>query len=184
MRQVSHQKFDRWLVLGLLGLGLSAGLPALGQERRDAREAERVTATAANPEHVDWDKLPASVRATLLRESGGERLDNVARYREKDNVIYQSNIPDGRDRIHMVQLLTDGSIYNEGEFNTTGQKIQEPERPRTIGYQDLPRRLQDVIDREAPTGRIPHVDVATRRDHKLYTVQIDEPNRTRYLTLN
>jgi uncharacterized membrane protein YkoI len=154
------------------------------RERYYARQTERVTATVANPQKVEWDQIPGAVRTTLLREAAGEKPNYIIAYRDSDHVIYQTNIDDGRGKVHMVQVLPDGSIFNEGEFTNAGQKIAADWKPRTIGYQDLPARVKDAVDREAPTGRVPHVDVAMRRGQNVYTVEIDNRDGTRFLTLN
>ena len=152
--------------------------------RHYATQTERITATVANPQKVEWDQIPGAVRTTLLREAAGEKPNYIIAYRDSDHVIYQTNIDDGRGKVHMVQVLPDGSIFNEGEFTNAGQQIAKDWRPQTLGYEDLPARVKDAVDREAPSGRIPHVDVAKRRGQNIYTVEIDNRDGTRFLTLN
>ncbi len=157
----------------------------IAQERVITREVERVTATVDNPERVSWDQVPGRVRATLARENGGEKVDYIIRYNDKSahNVIYQTTLAEAGDRKHLLQVLPDGTIFNEGDYTPKG-RVADEWRPHSIGFDDLPNRVRDAVDREAPHGRIPHVDMATRRDGKIYTVEVASREGTRYLTLN
>jgi hypothetical protein len=148
------------------------------------RQTQRITATVANPQKVDWDQIPGTVRSTLLREAAGDKPNYIIAYRENDHVIYQTNIDDGRGKVHMVQVLPDGSVFNEGEFTNGGQQVARDWRPQTIGYEDLPGRVKETVDREAPSGRVPRVDVAKRRGQNIYTVEVDSRDGARFLTLN
>jgi hypothetical protein len=160
-----------------------------GRYRYYAHEAERVRGTPEHPEEIRIDEVPGAARATLFREAAGDRgrLEHCLRYRDNQgNVIYQCNIPDepGNPRsVHMVQVLPDGRIFNEADFNNRGQRLEDW-RPRTLAYDDLPRDVRDSVDRESPRGRISHVDVARRGGREIYTVQIDERDRTRYVTMD
>jgi hypothetical protein len=159
-----------------------------GRVRRYAQEAERVTGTPQHPEEIVLDQIPGPARATLFREAAGDRLKlkNTIRYKDNQgNVIYQCNIPDdpiNPREVHMVQVLTDGRIFNEGEFSKRGERLEDW-RPRAIGLDELPPRVRETVDREAPRGRIPHVDVARRGGHDIYTVEIDQRSGARYLTI-
>lgn len=157
----------------------------IAQDRVVVREVERVTATVDNPERVGWDQLPGRVRATLARESGGEKVDYIIRYHDKaaNNVLYQTTLAESGDRKHLLQILPDGSIFNEGDYTPKG-RVADEWRPHSIGFDDLPGRVRETVDREAPRGRIPHADVATRHGGKIYTVEIANRDGTRYLTLN
>ena len=75
-----------------------------------------MSASIEHPESIAWDKCPAPVRNTFTREAAGEKVDNIIRYRDHDQVLYQTTLDDGRNKRHMVQLRPDGSIFNEGEF--------------------------------------------------------------------
>src|SRR5438105_2438271 len=84
--------------------------------RHYATQTERITATVANPQKVEWDQIPGAVRTTLLGEAAGEKPNYIIAYRDSDHVIYQTNIDPGRRQVQLVQVLPDGSIFNEGEF--------------------------------------------------------------------
>lgn len=157
----------------------------IAQDRVVTREVERVTAGIENPERVSWDQLPGRVRATLARENGGEKVDYIIRYHDKtaNNVLYQTTLAEGGDRKHLLQILPDGSIFNEGDYTPKG-RVADEWRPQSIGFDDLPKKVRDTVDQEAPRGRIPHVDVASRRGGKIYTVEIANREGTRYLTMN
>jgi hypothetical protein len=144
----------------------------------------RVTATAQHPDMVRWEDIPPRVRVTFMRESGGVKPDQILRYREHDNIIFQTNIPTGGGRVHMLQVLPNGDIYNEGDFNEHGKVENRDWRPHTVSYGDVPRRVREVVDREGGRGRIIHVDEARRPGGDIYTVEVDEPgDTTRYLTV-
>ena len=146
---------------------------------------ERITATYDRPEQVRWDELPGGVRATCARESGGDRINDVVRYRTRENtIVYQTEIRIDRDHKHVLQVLPDGRIFNEKEYRPTDNILEKDWKTKSIGYSDLPDKVRWVVDREAPKGRIPHVDVATRKGGKIYTVQIVIKDGTRYLTMN
>jgi hypothetical protein len=159
-----------------------------GRAKHYAQEAERVTGTPQHPEEISLDQVPGPARVTLLREAAGDRLKlkNTIRYKDNQgNVIYQCNIPDdprNPSSVHMVQVLTDGRIFNEGDFSKRGERLDDW-RPKTLGYEDLPGRVKETVDREAPRGRIPHIDVARRGGREIYTVEIDQRGGTRYLTI-
>jgi hypothetical protein len=159
-----------------------------GRQREYARAAESIRGTPEHPEQINLDQVPGPARAALIREASGDRarLANTIRYKDNQgNVIYQCNIPDepGNPKsVHMVQVLSDGRIFNEADFNNRGQKLEDWQ-PRTLGYEDLPNRVKDTVDREAPRGRVPHIDVARRGGREIYTVEIDERDSTRYLTI-
>jgi hypothetical protein len=161
----------------------------LAQEQYLARQVEVVRGTPQHPEQISLDEVPGAARATLIREAYGDRsrLSNTIRYKDNQgNVIYQCNIPDDPNRpksVHMVQVLPDGRIFNEGDFSNRGERLDDW-RPKTMGYDDLPGRVKETVDREAPRGRVPHVDVARRGGQNIYTVQVEDRDRTRYLTLN
>jgi hypothetical protein len=82
-----------------------------------------------------------------------------------------------------VQVLANGQIFNEGEYASSGKRLED-RKVRTVGYQDLPDRVRESVDQESPHGRIPHVDIAKRGGQNLYTIQVDDRDRTRYLTIN
>ena len=156
------------------------------RERAASREAERVTATVDKPDRIDLDQVPVAARATFMREAAGDKqkLGYIICYRDTSkNVLYQCSIPDSNNTAHMVQVLADGRIFNEGEYANGGQRVAD-QKARTVGYRDLPDRIRETVDQEAPRGRIPHVDVARRGGRDIYTVQIDDRDRTRYLTIS
>ena len=157
----------------------------IAQDRVVTQAVERVTATVDNPERVSWDQLPGRVRATLARENGGEKVDYIIRYNDKaaNNVLYQTTLAEAGERKHLLQVLPDGSIFNEGDYSPKGREADQW-RPQSIGFDDLPAKVRASVDREAPSGRVPHVDVATRRGGKIYTVEIANRDGTRYLTMN
>ena len=157
----------------------------IAQDRVVTREVERVTNGIENPERVSWDQLPGRVRATLARENSGEKVDYIIRYHDKtaNNILYQTTLAEAGDRKHLLQILPDGSIFNEGDYTPKG-RVADEWRPQSIGFDDLPKKVRDTVDQEAPRGRIPHVDVANRRNGKIYTVEIANREGTRYLTMN
>ena len=156
----------------------------IATQRFFVREVEQVTATVDHPERVEWDRCPGRVRVTMMRESDGEKIDYIIRYRDHSEVIYQVNIPDGGNKHHLLQIRPDGSIFNEGEYTPAGQVRSQDWRAHTIGFDDLPPRVQETIDRVAPHGRVPLVQVARRHDRNIFSVEIAERDGTRYLTLN
>jgi hypothetical protein len=158
----------------------------IAQQRQYTSQAETVTATVDHPERVSWDQVPARVRSTFTREANGEKVDYIIRYRDNGgNVIYQTNVPDGRNQQHLLQVRPDGSLFDQGFYkNDSGDRATSDLRPQTIGFSDLPSRVQDTVDQEAPRGRVPRVEVATRGGRKLYTVEIAERNDTRFLTID
>jgi hypothetical protein len=159
----------------------------LAQERHYTSHADTVTATVDNPERVNWDQVPGRVRSTFTREANGEKVDYIIRYRDKaGNVIYQTNVPDGRNQQHLLQVRPDGSLFDEGFYkNDTGSRATADDlRPQTIGLADVPARVRDTVDQEAPRGRVPRVEVATRGGRKLYTVEVAQSGGTRYLTID
>lgn len=156
----------------------------IAHERFYVREAEHVTGTVEHPERVNWDQCPGRVRATLAREANADRLDYVIRYRDHDKVIYQATIDDVGNKRHLVQVLPDGAIFNEGEFTPAGRVGNEDWHIRVIGYEDLPERVRETVNREAPKGRIPRVEVARRRGHDVFTIDIAVRDGTRYLVIN
>ena len=148
------------------------------------RNVDRVTATGDHPERVEWDRMPARIRATILRENYGEKPQNdVVRYRERDQVVYQINLQDGPGRQHMIKVLADGSIFEEGDFDSGGKFISGALHPKTIQIEDTPRAVRATVDREAPKGQIAHVDVMERNGRNVYTIEIDSRTETRYLTV-
>ena len=148
------------------------------------RESERVTASVEHPERINWDQCPASVRNTFTREAAGEKVDYVIRYRDHDQVIYQTTIDDGRDKRHMVQARPDGTIFNEGEYTKGGSYKGDEWKPHTIGFDDLPERVRDTVNKAVPSGRIPRVEVVKRRGRDFYTVECQTREGERYLTIN
>lgn len=160
-------------------------------QRQDAREKfyyrdlDRVTATPEHPEMMQWDRIPARVRATILRENFGDRPSNpVGRYRQQGQVVYQANLQEGPNRQHMIKVLPDGSILEEGEFDRNGHFIPGNDRPKTVNEDDLPPRVRSTVDREAPRGRIAHIDVVNRDGRDVYTVEVDSRDSSRYLTVS
>jgi hypothetical protein len=156
----------------------------IARDRVYLQQADRVTATVDNPERVNFDQCPARVRNTLTRESGGQKVDYVIRYRDHNEVIYQTTLDDGQNQRHMVQIRPDGTVFNEGEFSKGGGGTASDWKPRTIGFDDLPQRVRETVDNAAPKGRIPHVEVAKRRGRDVYTVQVQTRDGDRYLTIN
>jgi hypothetical protein len=155
------------------------------REKYYYRDLDSVRATADHPDRVDWDRVPARVRATILRENLGEHPHNdIVRYREKDVVVYQINLQDGPNRQHMIKCTPDGAIYEEGMFDSSGKFIPSRERPKTINEEDLPGRVKATVDREAPRGQIAHIDVMNRNGRDVYTVEIDRRDESRYLTIS
>ncbi len=155
-----------------------------GTRDRSLAEADtRVTATVQKPESIFWDQAPARVRSTILRENGA-KVDGMIRYRDQGHVIYQSNLPEGNGgKIHMLQILPDGSIFNEGDFNTAGVTSGGDWRPHTVAVEDLPRAVRDVVNKEAPRGRL-HAEVAKRRAGDVYTIEVEgRGGESRYLTI-
>ena len=156
----------------------------IATQRFYVHEAEGVTATVDHPERVEWDRCPGRVRVTMMRESDGEKIDYIIRYRDHGEVIYQVNIPDGGNKHHLLQIRPDGSIFNEGEYTPAGQVHGGDWRAHTIGFDDLPPRVRETLDRVAPHARIPLVQVARRHDRDIFSVEIADRDGTRYLTLN
>lgn len=155
------------------------------RERRWEDSEARVNATAQHPETINWDEVPPRARVTMLRESGGVKPDQIIRYRERDNVLYQTNLPAGSGRVHMIQVLRNGDIYNEGDYGD-GRRVENRDwKPRTVSVDDVPRRVMDAVDRAEPRARITHVDQARRTGGDIYTVEIDErgSDDVRYLTI-
>ena len=155
----------------------------IAHERFYVKAAEQVSGTVEHPERVKWEQCPGRVRATLSRESAGETPDYIIRYRDHDKILYQTTIPDSGQKKHLVQVLPDGTIFNEGEFTPTGRVANEDWKSRVIGYDDLPERVRESVNREAPKGRIPRVEVAKRRGHDVYTVDVADRDGMRYLTI-
>jgi hypothetical protein len=156
----------------------------IARERHLIREAEVVTATVERPERISFDQCPAHVRNTLTREAAGDKVDNVIRYRDHDQVIYQTTLDDGAKKRHMIQVRPDGTIFNEGEYTPGGHVVGEDWKPRTIGFDDLPERVRETVNKAVPRGRIPHVEIVKRRDRNFYTVEVNTPQGDRYLTMN
>lgn len=157
----------------------------MARESAYATEAETVTATPENPEKIAWNRLPARVRATFLRESAGEPIDYIIRYRDNQrNVIYQANVPVADRKVQMVQVLSSGAIFNEASFNTSGGAINENNRVRTIGLNEVPPAVMNTVDRAAPNGRIPLVEVANRHGREVYTMEVQQGSGSRFLTID
>ena len=155
------------------------------QRNRVIRQVEVVTATVDRPERITWAQVPGSVRATCMREAAGDSIEDPIRYRTNDNkVIYQTLVDIGRGRKHLLQVLPDGRIFNEGEYTAAGKVKDEEWRAKSVGFRDIPRYIQREVERLAPTGRIPHVDIVNRRGAKIYTIHIELKDGTRYLSLN
>jgi len=148
------------------------------------REDERVRATARDPERVRWDDLPPRVQFALMRESYGVRPDYVVRYRDGNRVIWQTNIPDGPGRVHMVQVSTDGVLLNGAEFTSGGRPLPGDFRIRTVDFEDLPRSVRYTLDHDYRGARIPTITVTTRRGQRLYGVTVQEPRYDRYLVID
>lgn len=155
------------------------------REKHYYRDVDSVRATADHPDRVEWDRVPARVRATILRENLGEHPTNgVIRYRQKDVVVYQISLQDGPNRQHMIKCTPDGAIYEEGEFDSSGKFIPMHDHPKTVVQEDLPGRVKATVDREAPRGQIAHIDVMNRNGRDVYTVEIDTRAESRYLTIS
>ena len=161
------------------------------REQRDvAREEywkrldERVRATARDPERVAWDELPPRVQAVFIRVSYGAKVDYIVRYRDGGRVIYQTNIPDGPGRRHMVQATWDGVIVSEAAFTDNGRPIEGDFKARIVEWEDLPRSVKFALDHDYHGARVSHIDFSTHRGQRLYNVTIDEPRHDRFLVID
>lgn len=148
------------------------------------RDLDQVHATVEHPDRLDWERIPARVRATFLRMSLGDRPSGCIRYRQGDTVLYQTSFQDGPNRQHMVQVTPDGAVFAEGYYDSNGKFLPGKERAKTIQEEDLPNRVRDVVDREAPRGQVAHIDVLNRNGRDVFTVEIDRRSETRYLTIS
>ena len=150
------------------------------------RADERVRATVKDPERVMWDALPPRVQALFVRVSYGAKVDYIIRYRDGGRVIYQTNIPDGPGRRHMVQATWDGVIVGEGAFTDDGRPIQGDYKVRTTEWEELPSGVKYTLEHDYRGARISHIDFSTyrgERQYKLYNITIDEPRHDRFLVI-
>lgn len=153
-------------------------------EKFYTEHAAKVTATAAHPETMRWEDIPARVRATILRENFGQRPENIViRYREKDQVVYQVNLKEPGHE-HMIKVTPEGAIFEEGDFDPHGKFIAGINHPKTVMEEDLPRSVKLTVDREAPRGEISHIDVFSRGGREVYTVEVDTRDTSRYITVS
>jgi len=153
-------------------------------EKFYAQHAAQVTATAAHPDTMRWDEIPARVRATILRENFGAKPENIViRYREKDQVVYQVNLKEPGHE-HMIKVTPEGAIYEEGDFDPHGKFISGINHPKTVMEDDLPRSVRNAVNQVAPTGEISHIDVFTRNGREVYTVEVDKRDSSRYVTVS
>lgn len=150
------------------------------EEHYWAREHERVRVSVEHPERIEIDHIPPRVRATFFREAGGEAVTFIVRYRQGEDIIYQTNVSDGPGRTRVIQATPDGHLVGE----TTVGAGRSDLRVRTADYSELPWAVRRTVNRETDGQFIRHVDIAERHDHRIFTVQVDEGHFTRYLTIN
>ena len=155
------------------------------REAAEARADAVVTATADKPEKIEWNQIPGRVRATFMRESAGEKIDYIIRYRDNGskNVLYQANIPMGGGKVHMVQIVPSGKIFNEAAFTTSGGGATADLTVTTLTFHEAPAAVQDSVNKAAPSGTISQVDMVKRHGRDIYTIEIPSTNALRFLTV-
>lgn len=151
-----------------------------GRERSYMRD-EDVKATIDKPQVVDFDHIPPSVRAMMGREAEGEPVTYVVAYRDKGNVIYQTNVKDSDNagKTRVIQVTSDGRLY--GEANVGGKGGTEL---KDVRFDDAPAAVRETVQREAGNRPTSEITASTRRGRTVYSTKFAYKGGFRYLTVD
>jgi uncharacterized membrane protein YkoI len=93
----------RWCLLGLVAVGLLAGLTAGVWAGANERE-----------EKVSIDQVPAAVKATILKETQGARIKEIERETEHGTTVYEAEaVRNGREI--EIEIAADGTLLEREE---------------------------------------------------------------------
>jgi len=94
----------RWLVAGMMSAGLFTAVACSELGHKDKDEGDEVK--------VSIDQVPAAVRATLMKESGGAKIDSVDKEMKKGQTIYETDVKlNGKN--WEIQVAEDGKLISK-----------------------------------------------------------------------
>lgn len=111
-----------WMMLGLLSLAMCgcemshSGAMAKDKENNEANEVK-----------VPIEQVPAAVRATLARESGGAAIKDVDKESDEGKTIYEADAMIGAQN-YEIKVAEDGTLVKKAIDNEDKEKAEAGEK--------------------------------------------------------
>jgi len=131
LRRPTMQLGAKWLAIGITAMGLSVGCAStqscqcrMHEEKGEMMEREK---GAEQETKVTIDQLPAAVKQTLMDETKGGTIGEIAKETKHDKVAYEADAKiEGKD--YEIKVAEDGTLLGKKLENKKGEKKCERDK--------------------------------------------------------
>ncbi len=132
----------RSILLGVLGVGL-VGAMAVWAAEKEGKEQK-----------VTLDQVPAAVKATILKEAEGGKIEDIDRETEDGKTVYEADVEkDGKE--FELKVAEDGTlIARKAEGKEKEEGDEEKGKEEEIPADKVPAKAREALQKQAGDAKI------------------------------
>src|SRR5688572_17741864 len=185
-------KRTKWLLAGVIAVGVSGYVPVIYNSPDNTAYAQSRD-TDGDGREVKYDSLPRNVQRALDRERNDRDVKKIVHV-DKENREYWRAIVDGKGGNDVVVVINkDGEVIRRDrvdDVNVVGADRDNDQRRDRVAdsdvdrayngrgtwvkYNQTPRAVQEVLDRERGSAEIKQIVRVSSGDETYYRATIDD----------